>query len=72
MLRQVCHQYESRLRPSRIEVGLPVYCRAPLEGMYRFLWVGSEYKIRILSASLVEYDLVNYMLDSQDVLKCIL
>ena len=26
-------QYESRVRPSRIEVGLPVYCLAPLEGM---------------------------------------
>jgi hypothetical protein len=28
---QIPHQYASRCRPSRIEVGLPVYCLAPLE-----------------------------------------
>ena len=33
MLCRIPRQYESRFRPSRIEVGLPVYRLAPLEGM---------------------------------------
>ena len=32
-LRWIPRQYESLFRPSRIEVGLPVYRLAPLEGM---------------------------------------
>jgi hypothetical protein len=36
-LRQIPCQYESCFRPSHIEVGLPVYRLAPLEGVQRFL-----------------------------------
>ena len=32
-LRRIPCQYESLFRPSRIEVGLPVYHLAPLDGM---------------------------------------